>query len=149
MQHTNTRSPYNLILGMLVGVLFIVGLFIIARGIFSILSITAPLLLVAALIIRYQAVTDFLAFMLKLLKENPIVGIVAIVFSVLAYPVLFAYLLVKAIFFRKLDKIQKAHDKKIHGEFVDYEVLEEDTLELETKIPEKETRNEYNNLFND
>ena len=149
MQNPNTRNPYNLILGMLVGVLFIVGLFIIARGIFSILSLVAPLLLVAALIIRYKAVTDFVSFIFKLLKENTILGIVAVVFSVLAYPVLFAYLLIKAVFYRKLDKIQQAHEKRVQGEFVDYEVLEEDTLELESKIPEKETRNEYNNLFND
>lgn len=147
----------NSVLGFLLFTLFLVALFYLLRGLIFILSWTAPLLLVAAFIIRRQVVINYGKWIVKSLRKNPLFGIVAIVFTVLGYMIVFPFLFLKAIFLRKVDNIQQQQTRQQQGEFVDYEEvgaeeMPDDAIELPKlqerlkKYPEKKD-NPYDKLF--
>ncbi len=143
----------NGIFGFIFLVLLLVGLFFLARGIFKILSFAAPVLIIAALIINYRTVVNYLKFMLSLLKRSLLTGIIAILLSVIGFPILSGVLFGKAIFDRKVRKLQKAHQARKEGEFVKYEEVirrsPDEGLELppieKQQAPKKENR--YEDLF--
>ncbi|MBK6902505.1 MAG: hypothetical protein IPH04_06765 [Saprospirales bacterium] len=111
--------------------LLVVGLiavFIIARGIFWLLSLVAPILLIAAAIIDHRVIVNYAKWLVDLLKRNILVGLGAILLSIVGYPVVFALLLGRALMNKKLKDMEQQERTRRDGELVDYE-------ELETKIP--------------
>ncbi len=143
----------NGIFGFVFLVLLLVGLFFIARGIFTLLSWAAPVLIVGALIINYRTVVNYLKFMLSLLKRNVLTGIIAIILSVVGFPVLAGVLFGKSIFDRKVRKLKETHQQHRQGEFVEYEEVirnkprdEFELPPLEKEIPPKE-ENKYKDFF--
>lgn len=146
----------NGILGFIFMVLVLVGLFFIAKGIFTLLAYASPVLLVGALIINYKTVLNYLKFILSLLQRNVLSGIVAIIFSVIGFPVLAGVLFGKALFDRKIRRLQQAHANEQASEYVDYEEVikpersqRNDGLELPPlEKPEAEKKdNRYEKLF--
>ncbi|MBK6620006.1 MAG: hypothetical protein IPJ00_05935 [Saprospirales bacterium] len=111
--------------------LLVVGLiavFIIARGIFWLLSLVAPILLIAAAIIDHRVIVNYAKWLVDLIKRNILVGLGAILLSIVGYPVVFALLLGRALMNKKLKDMEQQERTRRDGELVDYE-------ELETKIP--------------
>src|SRR5262245_46908387 len=78
----------NGILGFIFFVGSLVLLFFIARGIFKILTIASPALIIMALLINYRTVLGYLRFMINLLRRNPFGGIIAIILSIIGFPIL-------------------------------------------------------------
>jgi len=113
-------------------VLFFVALFFLAKGVFWLLSWVAPILLLATAVIDYNVIVDYIKFLFKLLKENPIVGIIGIVLSVVGFPIVSGFLFLKAIARRGINAKMEDIKKQKEEEFVPYEEVtdEEDFLEL-------------------
>ncbi len=146
----------NGILGFIFMVLVLVGMFFIAKGIFTLLAYASPVLLAGALIINYKTVLNYLKFILSLLQRNVLSGIVAIIFSVIGFPVLAGVLFGKALFDRKIRRLQQAHANEQASEYVDYEEVikpersqRNDGLELPPlEKPQAEKKdNRYEKLF--
>ncbi len=134
-------------------IMFIVGLallYFIAKGIFTLLYWAAPVLLIITLFMDYKVVLDYGKFILKLLKENPLMGIVGIVLTIVGYPVVSGFLFFKALMKRKIDQVMEKHKPK-EEDFTEYEEVKEDFLELpeieKTVQSNTKSGNEYDNMF--
>ena len=138
--------------GLVMVVLFFVLLFFIAKGIFTILSWAAPFLIIAALLINYQTVVGFLKYLWNLLRRKPLVGILAIILSILGFPVVSGFLLGKAVLDRRVKSIQTEMKRMHEGELVAYEEIHEEAgeiLDLETLPPPARDKNSYEQFFDE
>jgi hypothetical protein len=122
-------NPLNSIWNILVVVAVLVGIYYIANGIFTILAYIAPALLIGALVINYKVVTGYGLWLFDLVRQNPLLGILGIVLSVIAFPVVAGFLFAKALLGRKVKKLQEEADKRMQGEYVEYEEVEDDIVE--------------------
>jgi len=137
-------------------VLFFVMLFFVAKGVFWLLSWVAPILLLATIVIDYKVIVDYGKFLLKLLKENPIVGIIGAILTVVGFPVVSGFLFLKAIARKSIKAKMGQFKQEKEEEFVEFEevVDEEDFLELpemqkasRSKPKGDPASNEYEDLF--
>ncbi len=119
--------------------LVLVGLFFVAKGIFWVLAKAAFFLLAGALLIHYKTVLDFGKWLWNTILTNPLQGIFLTALGVLLYPVLFAYLFMRALVNRKVSKLQNAVKQEREGEWVDFE-------ELETTFKQRKQRSEKTEL---
>jgi hypothetical protein len=145
------KNKTNLFLGAIVLVIGLIFLFFIARSIFKLLSFIAPFLLILALIIDYKVVVNYLKSIWKNLQNNPGFGILMILFTVLGFPIVSAYLLGKAVLHKRVETIEK-QAKAHENQFTEYEEVndEEDFMdlkELEKLEKKSEPKNDYENLF--
>ncbi len=144
---------FNGIVGFAFMVMIFVALFFLAKGLFTVLSWVAPVLIIGALIINYKTILNFIKFMWALLKRNPLGGILGIVLSVIGFPILSGVLFGKAILDRKVKKLSEAYQARTEGEFVEFEevIREERDTELHLppieKAPRAKDDNEYKDLF--
>jgi hypothetical protein len=139
----------NPIINVLIFAAVLVGLFMLARGIFILLAWAAPVLVLLTVIINYRVPLNFIKSLIKLVKVRPLVGIVAILLTVVAFPVVALFLLGKALFVRRVDQLRREQEQQIEGEYIDYEEIREDRFELpeyEEEKPERDT-DEYDALF--
>ena len=85
--------------------------FFLFKGLFWILSLVAPVLLIITLILDYTVVTDFGKFLIKSLKDNPLFGIMAIVLSLAAYPFTTGFLFFRAMMKRVIMKVHQPEEE--------------------------------------
>ena len=143
-------NPINSILGIVIFVFMMIGLWFIARFFFKLLYWLSPAMLIATLIIDYKVVTGYGQWLVKLTKSNAIMGIGAIVLTVLAFPLVSAFLLSKALFKKKIKSVEKQAQQAREGEFIEYEELDSAPLELPKLQKEKKTKDpssDYEQLF--
>jgi hypothetical protein len=142
------NNPFQLILGVIFIILFFVGLVWIAKGIFSLLALVAPILLIATAVINYRILVEYVKFVFRLFKENILFGILAVLLTVVAFPLVAAFLFAKALLHRKVKQIEKKMESS-KGEFIEYEevVEEKEPEQLILKEPAKKKDNRYDNLF--
>lgn len=124
---------------------------------FQLLAFVAPVLLIAAIVIKRQVVIDYVKWLFNSVKKNAIMGIVFIVLSVLAFPFVSAYLLLKAINYDRFESFKNQGSEFLGGmktstseEYTDFEVLDEKPLELPVKEKVQEKIKEdrsYDDLF--
>jgi hypothetical protein len=138
------NQGFGIRLNGIIGFLFMVGvlilLFFLAKGIFNLLQLVAPVLIILTLLINYRTVVNFLKYMLNLLRRNPLVGIVGVVLCVIGFPILSGVLFFKSIFDRKVRKLEKEYHKQKEGEFVEYEEVIRDNDEETIELPPLEKR---------
>lgn len=136
----------------LVAVLF-VGFYMI-KGLFAILSIVAPILLLGALVLDYKTVTGYGKFLWRLLRENPLYGVLGIVLTVVGWHIVSGFLFIKALTTRGMRRAIENVERRQKGEYVAYEEVtdEEDFLELPKAEPSKQKPTSksggYEDLFN-
>lgn len=128
------------------------ALFWIARGIFTILTYVAPILLLATLIINYKIVVNYGKWLWKQLQNNPIMGVIAILLTIIGFPVVSFLLFGKALLERKVKQVEEEVRMERDGNFADYEIIDEEPLELPQRPREKvEVRqkptDDYERLF--
>ena len=146
-------NPLSSIFGVLTIVLVVVGLFYIIGGIGSLLSMIAPVLIIATAIIDYKVLLNYGKWVINLLKKDVLIGIGGILLTVFGFPFVVTFLFVKALLYRKVKKMNKEFEKSSSGEFLEYEEVEDNApspLELPTiEIDEKpkEKSNDYEQLF--
>lgn len=144
----NPLGSFGAVIAMIAVLLM---LFFLAKGIFTILSWAAPVLLILALIFDYTVVTDYAKFIGKLFKENALYGILASVLTVVGYPVVSGFLFFKAFARRSLKKVIKKAEEAQKPKYSDYTEIKEDEDFLELpriqKLEEVKKENDYDNLF--
>lgn len=148
-------SPFGMLGPLLVLGAFMVLAYFIFKGIFTVLSFVAPVLLIITAIMDFSVITDYIKFVLKLLKDNPLMGIIGIILTVLAFPFVAGFLFFRAMMRRTIKKAQEQQEPKYADfedvtEEADYEIIEDDveSLELPEIEIEKPRKNDYDNLFN-
>lgn len=144
---------FNGIIGFAFMVLIFVGLFFIAKGVFTVLAWIAPVLIILALLINYRTVLNYLKFMLGLLQRNPVGGIIGILLSFFGFPILAGVLFGKSILDRKVKKLNEAYQAEKDGEFVEFEEITKPERETKLDLPPMEKQapvkkdNQYEDLF--
>ena len=144
---------FNGIIGFAFMVLLFVGLFFIAKGVFTVLAWVAPVLIILALLINYRTVLNYLKFMLGLLQRNPVGGIIGILLSFFGFPILAGVLFGKSILDRKVKKLNEAYQAEKDGEFVEFEEIIKPERETKLELPPMEKQapvkkdNQYEDLF--
>ena len=143
----------NGIFGFIFMILVLVGLFFIARGIFKLLALAAPVLILGALIINYRTVINYFKFILNLFKRSVLTGIIAVLLSIIGFPILSAVLFGKSILDRKVKRLQQHAQMEREGELVEYEEVIKPTREKDLELPPLEKQeppqkeNPYKDLF--
>ncbi|MFT5167099.1 MAG: hypothetical protein ACI8P3_002336 [Saprospiraceae bacterium] len=144
-------NPFNSITSILFLVFAFVALYWLATGIFKILTVAAPFLLVAALLIDYRVVVNYGKWLWNLLRKNPLMGIGGILLTFFGFPIISGFLLGKALLYRKVNKIKEEFDTKQNGEFAEFEELDDEPqirMELpEIKKPQKRKDDDYDQFF--
>jgi len=124
-------------------VLVVALLFWIAKSILKVLSLVAPVLLVAAVIINHKVVIGYGRWLLDSIKRNPVFGIIAVLFTILGFPIVSMFLLLRALASKGM---ARAVSQK--GEFIKYEEVNEDFLDIsDIKKHKKKLDNDYNDVF--
>ncbi len=146
-------NPFSSIFSILVMVLIFVGLFFVAKGIFTILAWLAPILLIATAVIDYKVILNYGKWLLNLLRKDLLLGIGGILLTIFGFPVIAGFLFGKALIYRKLKKMNQEFEGESSSEFLEYEEINEEpssTLELPTfekeEKPQKKN-NDYEQLF--
>ena len=127
-QESRFQPGFNSVVGFVVAVGFLILLFFMMRGIFTILAWAAPFLLLAAVLINYHTIINFGKWLYRLIRGNPIVGIVAVVLCVFGFPVVSGFLFGKSLLDRKMRLLLEAQTEK--HEFTEYEEISNEPLEL-------------------
>ena len=122
-------NPVNLIIGILIMVAVFYGLFKLTQWLFTLLYYVSPLLLVATLIMDINVVKEYIQSLGKLVKRNVPLGIAAIALSVVFAPVPIAYMFIKALMKRKVNKFIEDQRRIEEGDLVDFEELESRPME--------------------
>ncbi len=154
-QQNNNSSPFNALASILVVVLFFILIYFIFRSIYAIFSFLAPVLLIVGLILDYKTFVGFGKWIVKMLKENTVIGVIALVLTVLFYPIAAGYLFIRALMNFRMRRAAKHSQEPKEGEYIDFEEVEEngaDNLDLPPMWEQeerKEKRNDYDNLFDD
>jgi predicted membrane protein len=147
--------------GPLIGlVLFLLLMYYFVTGLFTLLNWAFPVLLIGALLLDYTVVTDYGKFIFKLLKENILFGLIAILFTIIGYPAVAGYLFFKAWARRSLKKVVGKMESE-RNKYDEYEeikpIKEEDDFIILPKIEkpqevkrtngDQKTGNGYEDLF--
>lgn len=138
-----TSNVHPVIILVVLGVFLFIFLRVL-RGLIALLALLTPVILIAAAIINYRVLFGYGKWLLATLKSNPIFGILSLVFTVVAFPLVATYLLLKAINTRTDHK----PNKRISGEYIKYEEVEEDFLDLsDVKNKKRDIEDKYNDLI--
>lgn len=154
-QQSKSSSPLNGIMWITMVVFSIYLLFFIAKGIFSLLMYASPILIIASFFLDKSVIINFGKFLYNKVKTEPLIGIGAIALSFFAFPILSGYLFLKSLIKNKIGKKVKEFEEREKGEYADFEVVEDDFLQLpELEKPTNATKNkktdsydEYTELF--
>jgi len=144
-------SPGNAIFAIVILVVFFLALSWLVTGVFKVLAWVAPVLLVATLVMDYNIVLGYLKWIVNLTKRNPLMGVGAGLLTFFGFPVVAGYLFIKALLYRKVNKLKEEVEKREKGEFVDYEEVDEKPTIIELpkiKEPQKQRRDDnYDQFF--
>ena len=151
--NSRKSGPFESIISMVLMVLFFYLLFSFAAFVFEILWYVAPIFVVATLIIDHTIITNYVNWIFQKLKTNPVFGLGIIALTVFGFPVVSGYLLGKALLKKRIVKMTKQFEQKAggsDGEFIDYEEIDSEPLELPDLPPRSKQRmenNKYDDLF--
>ena len=86
----------------------------------------SPIMLIAALVIDYTVVTDYLKWVRNTFRRDAIAGVIIGILSVIGFPVLSGYFLARALLKKQVKKAKAEYERKRDGDLVEYEELETD-----------------------
>lgn len=143
------------IMPIIIGVLFLVGLYYIAKIAFNLLYYAAPVLLIITLLIDYHVVINYGKWIFRMLQKNPLAGIGMILLTLVGFPIVSFFLFGKALLKKKIKDVQKEYEVRTQGEYTEYEEVQpqENLIELppikEKTKQTKSNSNEYEDLFDE
>ncbi|MEM1122388.1 MAG: hypothetical protein AAGJ18_18220 [Bacteroidota bacterium] len=151
---------FNIIPALIFGVLFLVGLFYLARFVFNILYYLSPVLLIITLIIDHKVVINYGKWILQVMGRNPIFGVALTLMTIVAFPVVSLFLFGKAMVKKKVKEMAAQFGQPVqeeaYTEYTEYEEVtpvDEPLIELppppiKEKVKRRRgNRNEYEDLF--
>ncbi len=130
------RSPFNGIVGLLVGILIIYLLFTGISWAVWLLYKVAWLLFIASLVIDHTVFLGYAKSIGKLFERNWMMGLAAGALSIFLYPFVFLYLLGMALFKKKIKEKVAEADVRRNGEWAEYEELPEEPMDLDIDYEE-------------
>lgn len=147
--YKTSSGPFGSIIGLLMIVLFFFVLFKISAFVFSLLWYVAPILLIVTLVMDHKIVTNYLEWVVGKFKTNPLFAVALSLLTVLGFPIVAGYLFSKLMVKRKITKMTQQFEKNTKGEFVDYEEVDSQPLELDELPPrqKQKAQNKYDDLF--
>ena len=159
----SSPNPLNYIGGAIMMVAFFVILFYILRGLFWLMWYASPIFIIVALVVNYKVVVNFLKTLFNWTRQKPVVGIVAIILSIVGFPAVSLYLMGKALLLQKLDKFTKGMQEQAEaakGEFIEYEEVKTEQkrrplIPESLDLPEieeaeiEEVKGEYDEFFDE
>ncbi len=146
----NQGGPFGFLVPLLILVIFFTAIYLIAKGMFWLLSYAAPVLFIITLILNYRVVTGYFQWIWTLLTHQLPVGLIMVLVTFFGYPFVAGYLFFKALALRTVKKtFEKAREKE--NIYTDYEEVTEDTsfLELPKQVKQEDVRrtNTYDEVF--
>ena len=135
----------------LIGILLLVGLFMgfffIARGIFTLLSWLAPVMIILTVIIDYRVVVGYFKWLWRLIHEEFLLGLGAAAVTIIGYPVVAGYLLFRAWHTsqNKKGRNDNSGEKGRIGEYISFE--EVDDRKRSRRSSSDDDYNEYDHFF--
>lgn len=135
-QESNSENGIRSFTGIIVMVVFLIGLFIIARFVLKLLYWLSPVFFIGALILDHRTVLGYGQWLINMVKRNPVMGIIAILASLFGFPFVSAYLLGKAYLSKKTKDIRNQQRRYREGDLIEYEEMDSRPLEF----PEAERR---------
>ena len=109
---------------------FAIIMFYVLKGVWAVMSLLAWGFLLVALVVNYRVVIDYVKRLLDLLKRNPLYGVGGIIFSVVLYPLVFLVLMLRALGGKAFANVGFSTNQKEEEEFTDYEILDDEPLDL-------------------
>jgi len=138
----------NTLVTIVILALLFMGVFIVARSLMRLLYFLAPLLIIITLIVDYKVVVNYGKWLIELVRERTLLGIGAMLGTVLLYPVVFAFLLGKALIKRRIRKAREEARMQEEEQFVDFEELESKRKDMEMPpLSRDDEQSEYDDLF--
>ncbi len=141
----NPNNPFGSIINLLIFIAILAGMYFFIGGLFKLLYLAAPVLLIATLIINYRIVADYAIDVFETFRTDILWGAVKVAFTVLCYPFVIGWLFAKCLIYRKVDKIKKEFEAQVSAanpnlgtkgtttEFADFEELSSETLDKTRK----------------
>lgn len=130
------RSPVGTVASIIITIVVLYFLFTLVGWLIAMLYRFSPIILVAALIIDYKVVLDYLKGIKKLFDRNVVYGLLATGATVVLYPFVFLYFLGMALFKKKVKEARREADIRRNGKWVDYEEVPEEPLDIDTHYEE-------------
>lgn len=130
------RSPLATIGGIIVALVVLYVLFSIVGWIIALLYRFSWLVLIAALVIDYKVVLNYLNAIKGLFQRNIWYGLGASALTVVFYPFVFLYFLGMALFKKKVKEARQEADELRNGKWTDYEVVSDEPLDIDTHYEE-------------
>jgi len=125
-----SRRSYNI--NPLVGVIFFIGFLVMVyyllKGFFYVVYFGAPLIVLGVLIVDYRLFVDHFKKLIVNVKREPLTGALWFIINILALPIVALWLLMIGILKRKVRKAERQTDQQRMGEYVSYEIVEDDKL---------------------
>lgn len=131
----NSINPIQLLIGLAFIILLLGGLFFVAQGIFLVLMYLSPVLLLASLIMDYKVVINYGKWLVRKFNKNILSGVTWSLVTLFGFPVVAAILCVRAWTSYQLGQQTKERPKK-DGEYIDYEIVDEEEEAEYIEIPE-------------
>lgn len=149
-QHNNQTQPFGGLFGIIILVGFVMFTFYSLRFFYNILLGLAPLLFIAAAIIRFSVIRSYVQMLGRKFSENWMMGLVYIAASIIFYPLVGGFLFYKAMSSRR-NKKRKApaganKNRGLKGEYIEYEEVEinEENVDFERMRRERKS---FESLF--
>lgn len=143
-----SRSPFGGLFSLLLIIGLFIGVFWLASKALAMLSAIAPIMLIIAAVLNYSVIIDYGKFVYNRLKSNLVFGIILVLFTIIGFPLVSAFLLYKAWKTRRFGKSEDGTNESVFQEFE--EVENEDFLELpdlDAPPKEKSSQNKYDQYF--
>ena len=144
----NPNNPFGSIINLLIFFAVLVGMYFFIGGVFKLLYLVAPVLLIATLVINYRIVADYAIDVFETFRTDILWGAVKVAFTVLCYPLVIGWLFAKSLIYRKVDKLKKDFEQQVNAtnpnlgsrptggtttEFADFEELSSEILNKSKK----------------
>lgn len=146
----NNNSPFQGMVGIVIGILFFVGMFYFVKILFNILWFLLPVIIIATAIIDHKVILNYATWVGRLFQRNLIAGIAAAILTIIGAPVVGVFLLGRALLRKKIKDVQTDAEQRRQGEFVEFEELESETMELpplDTPTAQQPKDSGYDDIF--
>lgn len=155
-----SRSPFDSnplggILGFIVALIVLYFLFNLLGFLYNLLWYAAPVMFIASLIIDYTVFTGYLKSIQALFARKWYLGVLAVILSLVVFPLTATYLLGMSLFRKKLRERAQEMDEQVNGKWAEYEDITEAPIDLDVPYeelppapePQKRKGNNYDELF--
>lgn len=167
----NPNNPFGSIINLLIFVGILLAMYFLIGGVFKLLYLIAPVLLIATLIINYRIVADYAIGVFETFRTDILWGVVKVAFTVLCYPLVIGWLFAKSLIYRKVDKMKQNFEAQMNAanpnlgakpasstDFADFEELssemlnnnptkKEEPIIIELPKPKEKREGDYDQFF--